>query len=228
VLQESGINSKDIKERNSVKKPNLVATKRMHVLRAKAFFVLVKGQRPDLVTLSFDCQKNLPLPKLPDQMVYDSCQLYLYNFTIVEGSSTEKLSPVRVYSYCWAEDEFAKGSNQIASALYDRLMETNLTNKKTVRLIADGRGGQNKNSTVIGMCCLWLMSTPKHSEVIELVFSIAGRPFIPPGRVFGNIEKEVRHMEVIIDPKEYTNIKEIMQQWLCYKVIVRYLTRNRQ
>jgi hypothetical protein len=42
--------------------------------------------------------------------------------------------------------------------------------------------------------------------VIEQVFPIAGHSFIPPDRVFGNIEKEVSRMEVIIDPKEYTNI----------------------
>jgi hypothetical protein len=142
------------KERESAKQSNLVATKRLHVVRAKTFFDLVKEQEPDLITISFDCQKNLHLPKLPYQMIYYSRHLYLYNFTIVEGSSTEKLSPGRVYSYYWTEDEFAKGSNQIACALYDRLMKTNLTKKKTVCLIADGCGGQNKNSTVIGMCCL--------------------------------------------------------------------------
>jgi hypothetical protein len=85
-------------------------------------------------------------------------------------------------------------------------MKTNLTRKKTFRFIADGCGGQNNNSTGIGMCYLWLMSAPKHTEVIELVFPIAGHSFIPPDRVFGNIEKEVTRMEVIIDPKEYTNI----------------------
>jgi hypothetical protein len=41
---------------------------------------------------------------------------------------------------------------------------------------------------------------------VELVFPIASHSFIPPDRVFGNIEKEVRHMEVITDLKEYTNI----------------------
>jgi hypothetical protein len=83
--------------------------------------------------------------------------------------------------------------------------ENNLTNKKTVCLIADGCGGQNKNSTVIGLCYLWLMSAPKYIEVTELLFPIAGHPFIPPDRVFRYIEKKVRHMEVSIDPKEYTN-----------------------
>jgi hypothetical protein len=42
--------------------------------------------------------------------------------------------------------------------------------------------------------------------VIEQVFPIAGHSFIPPDRVFGNVEKEVRHMEVIIDFKECMNI----------------------
>jgi hypothetical protein len=88
VLQVPGINSKD------KKKPNLVAAKTVHILRGKAFFELVKEQRSDLVTLNFDCQKKLPIPKLPDQMVCYSHQPYLYNFTIVKGSS-----PGSVYSY---------------------------------------------------------------------------------------------------------------------------------
>jgi hypothetical protein len=43
------------------------------------------------------------------------------------------------------------------------------------------------------------------TEVTEL-FLIAGHSFIPPDKVFRNIEKKVWHMEVIIEPKEYTNI----------------------
>jgi hypothetical protein len=46
----------------------------------------------------------------------------------------------------------------------------------------------------------------KHTKVTEVVFLIAGHSFKPPDRVFRNIEKEVRHMEVIVDSKEYTNI----------------------
>jgi hypothetical protein len=79
------------KERDSVKKSKLLAAKRVHVLRSKACY-LVKEQRSNLVTLS------------PDQMVYSSRQLCLYIFTIVEGSSTEKLSPGSVYSYCRTEN----------------------------------------------------------------------------------------------------------------------------
>jgi hypothetical protein len=72
------------KERDSVKKKSkIVAAKRVHVFRENAFFDLVKEPRPGLVTLSFDCQKNLPLPELPDQIVYYSRQLYLYNLALL-------------------------------------------------------------------------------------------------------------------------------------------------
>jgi hypothetical protein len=181
------LTAKTKNERNSVKKSYLVAAKRMHVLKAKAFFDLVKEQRSDLVSLSFDYQKNLPLPKLSDRTVYYRRQLYLHYFTIVEGSSTEKLSSASVYSYCWTEDQFVKGSNKIACALYNRLMKTNLTNKKTVRLIADGCGGQNKNSTFIVMCCLWLMSAPKHIEVTKWCSPLL---VIPSYHLIGSLERK--------------------------------------
>jgi hypothetical protein len=105
----------------------------------------------------------------------------------MERSSTEKLSAGSVYRYYWKEDEFVKGCDQIASALHGRLRKTNLTNKKTFCLIADGCGGQNMNSAVNGMCYLWLMSEPKHIQVIKLVFPIAGHSFITPDRVFSTV-----------------------------------------
>jgi hypothetical protein len=80
------------KETDPVKTSFLIAAKRVHILRAKAFLILLRSKELTSLTLSFDCQKNFPLHKLLDQMVYYSCQLYLYNFAIVEGSSTEKLS----------------------------------------------------------------------------------------------------------------------------------------
>lgn len=65
---------------------------RIHKLRAAAFFTYLKEGREDLITLNFDCQKNLPLPKIPDQATYYERQLYIYNFTVVVGSSVDKLT----------------------------------------------------------------------------------------------------------------------------------------
>lgn len=89
------------------------------------------------------------LPKVPDQSGYYSRQLYFYNFTVVQRSSKSSLLRVNVSSYCWIEDEFGKGSNEICSAVFHRL-NTNIRNTtKTLRLTADACSGQNKNSTTL-------------------------------------------------------------------------------
>nr|CAH7762377.1 unnamed protein product [Callosobruchus chinensis] len=184
----------------------LLAEKRVHKLRAKAFYSLLQEEREDLLILSFDCQKNQPLPKLPDQSCYYTRQLYLYNFSVVRGHSKSKLNKDNVTAYTWTENEFAKGANEISSCLYDCLNSIDMTPYKTVRLICDGCGGQNKNSILISMVCSWFVNAPDHREEIQLIFPITGHSFIPPDRVFGNVEKEVKQREIIVNPNEYINI----------------------
>ncbi|KAH9632498.1 hypothetical protein HF086_017046 [Spodoptera exigua] len=46
------------------KKKDLMIEKRVHKLRAKAFFRLLQEKSEDMTTCSFDCQKNNPLPYL--------------------------------------------------------------------------------------------------------------------------------------------------------------------
>ncbi|CAH4034267.1 unnamed protein product [Pieris brassicae] len=77
---------------------------------------------------------------------------------------------------------------------------------KTVRLVADGCGAQNKNSIFIGMCCVWLCNAPGHINDIELVFPVPGHSFLTADRVFGNIEREWKRKEVIVQPNEYHDI----------------------
>lgn len=189
-------------------KKNLVIEKTVHKRRAYAFFQLLKEARDDLVTLSFDCQKNLILPKVPDQSAYYSRQLYLYNFTIVQGTSQSKLTKENVFSYYWTENEFGKGSNEISSAVFDRLKKIEFNpSVTTLRLMADGCSGQNKNTTLIGMCCKWLSETaPEHVQNIEVIFPVVGHSFLPADRVFGNIEKKIRTLEVITQPETYIDL----------------------
>lgn len=194
-------------ETDAAQKSKLMAEKQIHKLRAKAFFDLVKEKREDLITFCFDCEKNLALPKIPDQSCYYSRQLYLYNFAVTVGCSKDKLDKSNTFCYTWTEDEHKKGSNEIASAIYHRLLNTNFQEKKVVRLVADGCGGQNKNLTVIAACSFWLLQkAPKNIEVVELVFPVTGHSFIPPDRVFGNIEKKIRNYENIVNPEEYKKI----------------------
>lgn len=155
--------------------------------------------------LSFDCQKNLPLPKVPNQSCYYSRQLYLYNATVVEGTSKDPLTKNNVFSYLWTEDVYAKGSNEIASVVYDCLNKTDLTLISHIRLVADGCVGQNKNTILLGMLCKWIVSRPQ-IKCIEVVFPVTGHSFMPADRVFGNIEKDLRQSEVLISPEKYVEI----------------------
>lgn len=181
-----------IKRTNDEKtKQELRAMKRVHKLRASAFTELLQDKNEEKLMLSFDCQKNLPLPKIPDQITYYSHQIYLHNFTVVKGNSKSPLTHENVTAYCWTENQFSKGSNTIASCILDTLNSIDLSKFRTIRLISDGCSGQNKNSILIAMCSMWLMSkAPPHINEIEIDYPVTGHSFLPPDRVFGMIEKK--------------------------------------
>lgn len=190
-------------------KQMFMTQKRVHSLQAKAFFQLLgKESTDDILVMSYDCQKNQVLPKIPDQKAYYSRQLYIYNFTVVVGSSKDKLGKNNVFSYTWCEHEYPKGSNEIASCIFHALNTIVISpNINTVRLFADGCGGQNKNSTVIGMTSKWLLDhAPASVYRVELFFPVAGHSFMPPDRVFAFFEKEIRKKDTIISPQEYREI----------------------
>lgn len=193
-------------EKDPNKKTNLMVAQRLHKLRAKAFFAKAKEEKATLKTFSYDCQKNLNLLKVPDQVAYYLRNVYLYNFTIVEGSSKSKLLPENVFAYCWTENLYPKAANEIASAVYHRLNNSDLSSTETVRLVADGCAGQNKNTIMLGMLTKWLTEAPQNVKKIELVFPVVGHSYIPPDRVFAQIEKEIRKHEVISGPQQYIDI----------------------
>lgn len=199
------LNEKIKAENDPAKKNEVMTSLRVHKLRSKAFFKMMQEKEDDMITFSFDCQKNSPLPRIPDQSAYYSRQFYLYNFTIVQGTSKDKLDKDTTFAYTWTENEFGKTANQISSAVYDRLNKTNLAGITVIRLFADGCGGQNKNSIMLGMLSKWLL---EHATVkkIEIIFPVTGHSFMPPDRVFGNIEKVIKKREVIIQPEEYCNV----------------------
>ncbi|OWR43363.1 hypothetical protein KGM_211747 [Danaus plexippus plexippus] len=67
----------------------------------------------------------------PENIAKRQRQLYLYSWTIEEGSSKAPLTTQNVFAYCWTEDQYAKGANAIAFIVYHRLMNTNLTDIST-------------------------------------------------------------------------------------------------
>ena len=92
----------------------LITELRVHKACAKAFFEFLQEEDQSKLILSFDCEKNIALPQLPDQSVYYSRQFYMCNFTIVNRNSKTNLGPGNVTSYMWTENEFQKDANMIA------------------------------------------------------------------------------------------------------------------
>lgn len=193
---------------NVADKSRLLIDKRVHKLRANAFYALLKENKEDVLTLSYDCQKNLPIPKTPDQITYYSRQLYTYNFTVVKGPSQSKMNRDNVFCFTWMEHEFHKSSNEIASAVFHTLSTyCDLSKYSKIRLFADGCGGQNRNSTMIGMCIYFLENkAPLNMNEIELIFPVTGHSFLPSDRVFGRIEKKIKKISTITNPENYLDI----------------------
>lgn len=159
------------------------------------------------MTLSFDCQQDQAMPKIPDQQAYYSRQLYQYHLCIVRNQEDGSMPKDGVHCYTWSEDESAKGSNEVASALHSTLRSLSYEGVQEVRLVADGCAGQNKNSTMIGMLLWWLQNeAPAQVSKITLVFPVTGHSFLPPDRVFGRIEKDIRKHEEILNPHAYKKI----------------------
>ena len=63
-------------------KAKIMIELRVHKLRGNTFFSKLKDNTDRLQKIfSFDCQKNVVVPKVPDQ----SRQLFTYNFIVVKG-----------------------------------------------------------------------------------------------------------------------------------------------
>lgn len=75
-----------------------------------------------------------------------------------------------MFLYEWTENIRPKGVNEIASAVYHRFTSSAYNKISKVRLFADGCGGQNKNSIVVGMCAYWLQSKSPE-KIRELVYT---------------------------------------------------------
>lgn len=97
-------------------------------------------------------------------------------------------------------------ANEISSCLYHCLNQINLNGKKRIRLVADGCGGQNKNSILIGMVAKWLHDCQQDIPEVEIVFPVTGHSYIPPDRVFALTEKKIRRLETITNPVTYIDI----------------------
>ncbi|CAH1116482.1 unnamed protein product [Phaedon cochleariae] len=187
-------------EKNSDERSKLMMEKRVHTLRAKTFYDLLKlPDDDDTLTFCFDLQQVQPLPKTAIQEAFYSRQISFYAFCVVDQQSK------RPVFYTWTEDQAGRGSVEFSSALID-FFKTYIIpqNKKNIRLFCDGCGGQNKNNIVVHSLIDLLYKHLRSSiENITLFFPVRGQSFLPADRVFGRTERKLRKKVSINTVEEY-------------------------
>ncbi|KAJ4444848.1 hypothetical protein ANN_06645, partial [Periplaneta americana] len=196
-------------EQDLEKKNELRTNYRLHKLRAKQFYKIMKDDNADIIKICFDMQKNQPLPKLSVSEVFYSRQIWLYNLCIMIHSEKQRKEDITFYT--WLETESTRGCNQVASALLDFMCD--LENKvknggaSTIHLFSDSCSSQNKNSVMMATLTAFLERSKKFSNIIHF-FPVRGHSYMAPDRVFGRIEKSYRRQETITSPKEYYDLLE--------------------
>lgn len=207
------------KDKNEIDK--LKTSLRVHKVRAKQFFKLMKDKPEPSASYCFDLQQVQVLPKVPIQDAFYAQQLSFYCFCVTD---VDIKSPV---FYTWMEHQAKRGSAETSSALRDFLNKTEFgPDIRQLRLFADGCAGQNKNSHVMHMLMLWLQKdAPQSIRSVILIFPVRGHSYLPADRVFGQIEKSARSYSTIKTPTQYYEIyskKGVVRQlgtdWVVYDI----------
>ena len=149
---------------------------KLHLLRAKTFYSLLKNAKNEcgILAVTFDLQKNLPLPRMNITDVYYKRQLWMYNLGIVIHGYHQ--STKDVFSYSWLESESGRGCNEIISALSNFLKRIRKRAQKRkyrkLYLFSDSCGGQNKNRKMLLFLLRYVNSVEKSSKKSSSFFQL--------------------------------------------------------
>lgn len=149
-----------IKTANSpAEKATIMGQYRLHKLRAKKFYEILKQDEEHVLKIAFDMQQNQPLPIVKVTETFYARQIWLYNLTFVIHDGKQNKDNVHIYS--WTENQFGRGSTKVTSAfrdflnhLEDKGLQSNYGDRArptTLMLFSDAASSQNKNSTIIGL-----------------------------------------------------------------------------
>ncbi len=112
------------------------------------------------VTIAFDLQQNLPLPKTNIGEAFYGRQLWLYNLGFIWCNRKQNSKSVHLYS--WLENQSGRGCNEIISALFHFLRDLTSHVKhqqySCLSLYADPCPVQNKNTATMLTLLLYVNS----------------------------------------------------------------------
>ena len=155
--------------------------------------------KSNVMYITFDLEKTLPLPKLSVSKAFYMRQLWVYNMGI-HLVAKGKEGP---YFNVWTEDEAGRGVTEVASALMV-FVQSLQTKGGTLIAWNDSCSGQNKNFL---MLCLWQYLVAKNFfHCIQHKFPEPGHSFLDSDRDFGRIEAVVRRHENVYTLDDYCDI----------------------
>lgn len=79
---------------------------------------------------------------------------------------------------------------------------------RELHFYADSCAAQNKNLSMVAFVLSYLNSAENKFSKIRFCWPIRGHSYLPPDRVFGRIERELRMKEVILLPDTYYHVYE--------------------
>lgn len=181
------------------KKQMVITQLRVHKLRAKQFYSIMKEKPENGMSFCFDLQQVQVLPKVPISDAFYAQQLSFYVFCVTDVACKQPIF------YSWLEHQAGRGATEVGSALYDFLKKTEFPESvKELTLFSDGCGGQNKNSHIVHMLMVWLHKhAPETLKSIRMIFPVRGHSYLPADRIFGRCEKLIRSHSTIKSPEKY-------------------------
>ncbi|CAG4959985.1 unnamed protein product [Parnassius apollo] len=202
---------------------NLIETFKEHQEAFKAAYEEKKAdkqlaQSSEVVAvITFDLQQCLPTPYLQTNVAFYKRQLWTFNLTIHD------LKTNKAFCYMWPECEGNRGANDIASCLYDFIINQlpNLhPNAKKLIMFSDSCSGQNKNSIVTTMLMLVTRLSPQ-LQFIEHKFLVPGHTHMEADTDHALIErkKKITNMDIHLPRDWYQLVRTASNKTAKFTVI---------
>lgn len=149
---------------------------------------IIAKEDPQVLAFNFDLQAVLSTPRGSAGQIFYLRKLAVYNLTMYN------LSNKKVKCYLWDETQSKRGANDIAFCVYDFIMSH--SEIKSVRMMSDGCGGQQKNSKFASMC-MQLLINHQSLKVIDHRFFETGHSEMECDSIHFKVERKAKYVVCI-------------------------------
>ena len=188
---------------DTIEKQKLQDEKQAHLMKSQQFYAELQTcttmakENSNIACISFDFEKNLPLPHIPTNDIFYLRQLSLYVFGVHDCRSNSSIM------YSWPESVAHRGANEVVSCL-NHYFSTFLKDVDTLLLFSDSCGGQNKNSIVIHF--LFSLVRLGRFHQIQHFFPVRGHSFLPCDRDFAKTDTKKKTVERVYLPEHWFDV----------------------